>query len=118
MGKQVSSLRVLIADHEPEVRQALRLVCEESLGLIVTAEAADGEELLTLLEITHPDILMVEWELPGMQFTDLKNIHPKVVAIAKQLEARTQALKYSDGFVYKGAPPHELITLLRTFIGS
>src|SRR5689334_19673838 len=122
MSKDDTALSVLITDHEPEVRQALRLVCEESLGLTNTAEASDNDELLQQIKTLRPDILLLEWELPELQTASLLNeLHTtysvSTVVMGKHPEARTEALQFgADGFVYKGDAPDELIHLLKTII--
>lgn len=122
MEKQHPVLYVLIADHEPEVRQALRLICEESLGLTVAAEAADSHELLARISITPSNLLLLEWELPGLQAQDLiKTLRAdqalSIIVIGGQPEARTEALEAgANGFVYKGDPPDHLLSLLGNVI--
>jgi two-component system, NarL family, invasion response regulator UvrY len=122
MGEQDIHMCVLIADGQPEVRQALRLVCEESLGLIVVAEVVDSSELLTRINATHPDILLLEWGFSGLQTSILidtlhmdKSLY--IIAIGGCPEMRREALEAgANGFVYKGDPPDELLNLLQSFI--
>ena len=66
MEKQSAPACVLIADRAFEVRQALRLVCEESPGLVVAGEASDSRELLASVRTVRPDMLFLEWDLPGL----------------------------------------------------
>lgn len=120
MRQTETILRVIIADHELEVRQALRLLCEERPGLIVIAESADGIELLPQLEVTQADILLLEWELPGIEPETIlqrrkEDLH--TIVLSSQPEKRVQALNVGAyGFVYKGDAPDELINLLQTLI--
>ena len=120
MKKQDTALLVLIADHDPEVRQALRLVCEESLGLSITAEVADTADLLTQIKAVHPTIVLLEWGLPDAQPAGLINalradLSLQIIVTGGHPEIRVKALEAgADGFVYKGDPPDELIRLLRT----
>jgi DNA-binding NarL/FixJ family response regulator len=122
MKKQDTALLVLIADHDPEVRQALRLVCEESLGLNIAAEVADTAELLTQIKTVYPTIVLLEWGLPNAQPTYLINAlradpSLQIIVMGGHPEIRVKALEEgADGFVYKGDPPDELIRLLRTCI--
>jgi CheY-like chemotaxis protein len=54
---------VLIADDEPSVRAAIRAVLKPlSLDCL---EAADGFEAMDLLETRHPDLLIVDYAMPG-----------------------------------------------------
>ncbi len=122
MATQGIPLRVVIADHAPEVRQALRLICEESLGLTVVGEAAESEDLPTVVMTTQADILLLEWELPGVPGgTLLKTLREdeglSIVVMASRPEIRARARRAgAEGFIYKGDPPDELLNLLRQLI--
>ena len=122
MATQGIPLRVVIADHAPEVRQALRLICEESLGLTVVGEAAESEDLPTVVMTTQADILLLEWELPGVPGgTLLKTLREdeglSIVVMASRPEIRARALRAgAEGFIYKGDPPDDLLNLLRQLI--
>ncbi len=124
MCQQSQIKRIVIADQDIEVRQALRLVCEAALGLTVVAEASETHKLHSLLKATDPDIILLEWNLPDVSPQNLmKQLHDdeslKIVIIGSHLEMRTEALEAgADGFISKGDPPDELLQLLRTFIES
>ena len=70
------SLRILIADDESPARARLRGLVEE-LGHEVCAEAADGLAAERLLEDTHPDAMLLDIEMPGMDG----------LALARRMEA-------------------------------
>ncbi len=122
MGQPNTSLRVLIADYEPEVRRALQLVCKEGLGLTIVGEAADSAQLLSSIKVASPDILLLEWGLPGMTPSELMAALQteeslNIVVIGGRPEIRAEALRAgAKGFIYKGNPPDELLNLLRTFL--
>ena len=56
--------RILLANHQPIIRSALRLLLEREPEFRVVAEAADGREAVALAEFKHPDIVLVEVKLP------------------------------------------------------
>ena len=58
------TLRVLIADDEPLARARLRALVQE-LGHHVCAEATDGDSAETALKEAHPDVLLLDIEMPG-----------------------------------------------------
>jgi DNA-binding NarL/FixJ family response regulator len=119
VGQRNSPVCVLIADAELEVREALRLICEESLGFRVVAEACNSQTLLTQVQSLQPDMLLLDWDLPGMHpdtITAVKASHRHIIITGKRPELRSPALEAgADGFVYKGDPPDELLNLLRQF---
>jgi two-component system, LytTR family, response regulator AlgR len=57
------SLRILIADDEGPARLRLRSLAEE-LGHQVCAEARDGLDALGALRRTHPDVVLLDIEMP------------------------------------------------------
>jgi DNA-binding NarL/FixJ family response regulator len=117
---KVKRMRVLLADDQSKVRSALRLLLEQQPGLRVVSEAAGAEDMLAQVEATQPDLVLLDWELPGLRTDDrlsaLRRLCPrlKVIALSGQLEARRAALTAgADGFVSKGDPPEQLLTTLR-----
>ena len=60
------SVRVVIADDEPLVRQGIRLVLEHAEDLVVEAEAGDGIEALRQVRRHRPDVLLLDIRMPGL----------------------------------------------------
>ena len=58
-------LQILVIDHDPMVRYALRLVLEDHGH--ATAEAATGEEALAALRCGHFDAVITDMILPDMK---------------------------------------------------
>ena len=58
--------RVLIADDDPIVRQAVRSVLEVSGGFQVVGEAEDGKMAAELVGQTRPDILLLDLLMPNL----------------------------------------------------
>ena len=109
-------MRVLLADDQTKVRSALRLLLEQEPGLSVVGEAAEAEDLLAQVAATQPDLVLLDWELPGLRTDDrlsvLRALCPqlKVIALSGQPEARRAALSAgADAFVSKGEPPERLL---------
>ncbi|OGT04429.1 MAG: hypothetical protein A2143_09340 [Gallionellales bacterium RBG_16_57_15] len=57
--------RVLIADDEPHIRSLIRLIVT-SLGAEVVAEAADGEQALSMYKQFSPDMVLLDINMPKM----------------------------------------------------
>ena len=113
-------MRILLADDQPKIRFALRLLLEREPELDVVGEAAGAETLLAQLEATQPDVVLLDWELPGLSaiggLPALRAVCPqlRVIALSGRLEARQAALAAgAEAFVSKGSPPDRLLAALR-----
>jgi len=59
-------IRILIADDHLIVREGLRLILETEDGFELVGEAADGAEALRLAAQLHPDVVLMDLRMPGM----------------------------------------------------
>jgi len=59
-------VRVLVVDDSPTARRMLRLVLADLTDLVVVGEATSGEECLNRLDELAPDIVVMDWRMPGM----------------------------------------------------
>jgi DNA-binding NarL/FixJ family response regulator len=58
-------LRVLLVDDSPWLREHVRAALERA-GLVVVGEAADGAQALALAAEHHPDLVLMDLSMPGM----------------------------------------------------
>lgn len=56
----------MIVDDHPLFREGLRRVLEEEEDLLVDAEVADGEQAIVLAREMHPDVVLLDINLPSM----------------------------------------------------
>ena len=59
-------MRVLIADDEPLARERLRDLLAEQPGIELVAEAGDGREALHACAQHHPDLVLLDIAMPGI----------------------------------------------------
>ena len=59
-------MRVLIADDEPLARERLRDLLAEQPGIELVAEAGDGREALHACATHHPDLVLLDIAMPGI----------------------------------------------------
>jgi len=109
-------MRVLLADDQAKVRSALRLLLEHQPEVEVLGEAVDTTGLLDWVKATCPDLVLLDWELPGLPsaalLSLLHNQCPalRVIALSSRPEARQTALDAgADAFMSKGDPPERLL---------
>jgi len=60
-------LRVLIADDHPLFRHGLREFLNLALNIEVVGEASSGEEAITQAEALHPDVILMDVNMPGVK---------------------------------------------------
>ncbi|MFE1546451.1 response regulator [Streptomyces sp. NPDC058718] len=61
----VAVVRVVLADDQPLVRTALRMVMADTADLVVVGEAANGAEAVRLVEETGADVVVMDLRMPG-----------------------------------------------------
>lgn len=112
-------MRILIADPQPKVRFALRVLLEQQPRLQVVGEAGDAEELVGQVESACPDAVLLGWELSGIPLErlmqELREACPQlvVIALSGRLEAkRAAAALGADAFVSKSNPPEQLLAAI------
>ena len=115
----INPVRVLLADDQMKVRSALRLLIEQELAFNVVGEAGAADELLRGILKAYPQVVLLDWELPGLpdqhklDSMRLLDPHLRVIALSGQPEARKQALAEGvDLFVSKSDPADGVLKAL------
>jgi len=111
-------MRILLADTRTNVRFALRALLRHRVGSEVAGEAANAEELLAEVRRLKPGLLLLDWDLPGLNtdlLPNLRRICPAlyVIVLGVRAEARASALMAgADAYVSKTEPPESLLAAL------
>ena len=115
--------RILIAEGDAKARRALREFLRAQPGLDVVAEAADGGSLMEGTEAACPDLVLLEWDLPGRPkpdlITGLRNHEPQplVVVYGNHPESASPAMDAgADAFVSKGQGPRQVLNTIRWLV--
>lgn len=118
----MTGIRVLIADDEARIRSSLRLLIEHEPGMVVVAEAADGDEAIAMAGLHRPDVVLMDVQMPrrnGLEAT--KEIcgeagGPRVIVVTTfDLDEYVfEALRVgASGFLLKNSPPAEVVRAIR-----
>lgn len=117
-------VRVLLADDQAWLRSAMRLLLEQEPDVEIIGEAAEVKSLLATAEDACPNLVLLDWELPGMKtvraakqlLLDLHTSCPqlRVIVLSGRPESSVPALSAgADYFVSKADPPESLLDALR-----
>jgi DNA-binding NarL/FixJ family response regulator len=111
-------MRAILADSHPEVRSALHFLLEEN-EITVIGEVDTSYDLLWQLNGLRPDLVLLDWELPGTNVCDLAKIlkarYPElgILGMGSQSGWREQSLKAGAfDYVCKSEPPERLVRAL------
>ena len=115
-------VRVLIADDESTLRQALAELISGEPGLDVVAVAEDADEAVALAEETRPDVALVDVRMPGgggvaaTRAIRERSPSTRVLALSAR-EDSTGALELlgsgAVGYLVKGIAPDEIVEAIR-----
>jgi len=116
------STRILIADDHGVMRAGLRAILEDEPEILVVGEAANGEEALRLVGQYHPDILLLDIGMPGLDgiavTRRLANYSPRpkviILSVYEDDSILREAIRAgASGYMIKRAAEEELITAIR-----
>jgi DNA-binding NarL/FixJ family response regulator len=118
-----SQTRVLVVDNDARVRSALQTLLKQEPGVIVVRESPDLGSLAAQYKEFQPDLVLLDWELPGRPAAALLfalngcDFQAKVIVLSKRPESERAALEAgADAFVSKADPPERLLRAFRSLL--
>lgn len=125
MGNTVRSskaVRILVADNDARVRSALQTLLKQEPELLIK-ESSDLEGLMIQIKEFKPDLVLLDWELPGRPATALLfatqalDFRPKTIVLSGRPESEQAALAAgADAFVSKADPPEYLLNTFHKLV--
>ena len=116
-------IRILVADDHPMLREGLVAVLSTQPDFDVIGEASDGSEVVWLAERLHPDVILLDLEMPNADgvaalemLRDADSRARTVVFTAYDTDERILgALRAgARGYLLKGASRKEIFDAVRT----
>ena len=115
-------IHVAIADDHPLVREGIKKVLDNEIDIELTGEATDGHEIETVLKKNVPDILILDFTMPGKSglnlIKDISKAYPAlpilVLSIHPPERFAVRSLKAgASGYLCKSSISDDLITAIR-----
>jgi DNA-binding NarL/FixJ family response regulator len=122
-----STIRIIIADDHGVVREGLRAVLGSEPDMEVVGEAATGKEVLERATEVLPDVILMDIQMPdlnGIEATRrILEVNPEVGVVVLTMfeddDSVFSAMRAgARGYVLKGAPPSEILKVLRAVAGG
>jgi DNA-binding NarL/FixJ family response regulator len=122
LRNQATPIRVLVADDHIVTRHGLSMLCHNAEGIEVVAEAADGDQAITLVEEWLPDVVLMDVDMPrcdGIEATKrIHRDHPtvEVIILTDHEDAETifEAIKAGAmGYLPKSATLEEIHSAIK-----
>lgn len=121
------TIRILVADDHPIVRDGLVAILSTQSDLQVVAEAGSGPETLERAAQTNPDVVLLDLEMPEMDgvavLRRLREQQPGtrvIIFTAFDTDERILAAVQAgaQGYLLKGAPREEVFNAVRVVHGG
>ena len=115
-------IRLLVVDDEPMVCEHLTTILSAAGDLDVVARAHDGAEAVEAVLTHHPDVVLMDLRMPGVDgLAAIERIasmvSPPAVVALTTFDADTYVLRALQlgavGFLVKSTPPQDLVRLVR-----
>lgn len=114
-------MRIMITGLREDVNSALELFLQNKTNLEVVAKATDVQTMLTQAEATHPELILLDWNLSDQSLGELiqslqkPNFQPGIILINAEPEMKREALAVgADALVEKGDPSKSLLIAIET----
>jgi DNA-binding NarL/FixJ family response regulator len=109
-NSNMAPYEIVLADDHILVRQGIKKIIQEDVNMKVVGEAADGLELLEIVEKTSPDLVILDISMPRLRglaaAEKIKQRHPGIkiliLSMHRSKEYLQQALAIGvDGYLLK-----------------
>ena len=118
--EEVKRIRVMIVDDSAAVRDGLRSILNSHADFNIIAEAVDGLDAIAKAKALHPDVILMDAQIPGTDGAEaarcIKKCLPeiRVLFLAVHVSDIQQALAAGvDGYLMKDCPREELLKAIR-----
>jgi DNA-binding NarL/FixJ family response regulator len=118
-------IRVIIADDHPIVRSGIRTELQAHSDLHVVGETVNGDDTFELTRQIHPDVLLLDVNMPGLKVRKMVEMLRKdglackilVLSAYKDIATVTGMLIAGvDGYIIKGDDPHTIYEAIQSVV--
>jgi two-component system response regulator DegU len=127
MNPPISEVRIVLADDHSLFREGLKRILNMEPGLRVVAECGDGETVLDLCRELHPDVVLLDINMPiasGVEatetlFREMPGVKVIILSIHDDESYVFETLrKGATGYLLKDMETETLIEAIRTVVAG
>ncbi|TQS41052.1 response regulator [Cryptosporangium phraense] len=120
-------IRVLIADDHLVVRRGIRALLSSLDGVEVVGEAANGEDVLREAQLTRPDVVVMDVQMPSMDGIEatrrlgsvLPDVPVLVLTMFEDDDTVFAAMRAgARGYLLKGAEQQDILSAVRSVVAG
>ncbi|MFM8454260.1 MAG: response regulator [Gammaproteobacteria bacterium] len=115
-------IKILLVDDHDLVRRGLSRLLSDELGIEIIGEVASGEEAITFVRKTEPDVILMDMKMPGMggfeTLMKINKLNPAIkIVILTMCETYVLASKAMQsgamGYLSKSSAIGEIVKAIR-----
>jgi DNA-binding NarL/FixJ family response regulator len=117
--KEIDMKTIFLAEGEKHVREALLLMLEHQPDFMIVGEATTAESTLAKVCQKLPDVILLDWNLPGFHpqrmLAALHQCCPKTLILATSVRPEQESASTqlgADGFLLKQLTPDQFMIAL------
>ena len=127
MQADAATIRVLIADDHPVVRRGIGALLASLEGIVVVGEAADGAAAVREAQLTRPDVVVMDVQMPGTDGVAatrrlaavLPGTAVLILTMFEDDETVFSAMRAgARGYLLKGAGQDEILAEIRSVVAG
>lgn len=113
---------MLLVDDHRILREGVRALLAQQSDVIVVGEAQDGLEALTKVEALHPDVVLMDMVMPGLNGLEttaqVKERFPDVVVLIMSMHDNDEYVQQviqagASGYLLKGVAADDLVLAIK-----
>ncbi|HSU89490.1 MAG TPA: response regulator transcription factor [Terriglobia bacterium] len=118
-------IKVVVVDDHAVVREGLKRIIAENVGMMVSGEAADGHEAMLVIKSEPCDVVLLDITMPNKNGLDvLKELHaesPRLPVLVLSMHGEDQyAIRVlragAAGYLTKDSAPAKLVQAIRKVV--
>ncbi len=119
------AIRVLVVDDHPVVRRGMAALLASIDGVDIVGEAASGAEAVREAQLSHPDVVIMDVQMPGLDGIEatrrLTTAVPEVAVLVLTMfdddeTVLAAMLAGARGYLLKGAAQEEILAAVRAVV--